>query len=198
MKVVENNVCYRSAAISDCSHIVSLYSLASDGVANYVWSTMAAPGQRLEEVGLRRYQREDIVYSYLNCIMAEVDSQVAGMMLSYPMIVESDEDYGDCDPVLLPYARLEEANSYYISGMALYPQYQGKGIGTRFLELAEQRAVAQGYSKLSLIVVAENTVALNLYKDKGFVEIMREAIVPHPLIHCQGDALLMVKSLSAS
>jgi len=198
MKIVEKNICYRNAAISDCSHIVRLYSIASDGIANYVWSTMAAPGQDLEEVGVRRYQREDTIYSYLNCIMADVDNQVAGMMLSYPMQVDKDENYSDYDPVLLPYVRLEEDNSYYISGMAIYPEFRGKGIGTRFMALAEQRATEQGYDKLSLIVVEENTTALNLYKKTGYYEAMRQAIVPHPLIHCIGDAMLMVKQLSTS
>jgi len=193
--MLNNPTRFRKASIADCSHIVSLYSLASDGIANYVWSTMAAPGEYPEEVGLRRYQREDIVYSYLNCIIAEVNNQVAGMMLSYPMHTGSDLDYGACDPVLLPYARLEEDNSYYISAMAVYPDFRGMGIGKEFLTIAEKKAKQQGYNKLSLIVVEENKLALNLYKKKEYREVMRERIVPHPFIQCQGDALLMVKNL---
>lgn len=196
--MINNSISFRKAKIADCSHIVSLYSIASDGVANYLWSTMAAPGENPEEVGLRRYQREDIVYSYLNCVIAEVNNQVAGMMLSYPMHTGSDLDYGACDPVLLPYARLEEDNSYYISGMAAYSDFRGMGIGKHFLTMAEKRAKQQGHKKLSLIVVEENKIALNLYKKKGYKEVMREGIVPHPLIHCQGDALLMVKNLHVS
>jgi ribosomal protein S18 acetylase RimI-like enzyme len=198
IQMINSSIRIRKANISDCSHIVSLYSIASDGIANYVWSTMAAPGENPEEVGLRRYQREDILYSYLNCIIAEADNQVIGMMLSYPMHIGSDLDFDACDPVLLPYARLEEDNSYYISAMAMYPDFRGMGIGKEFLNIAEEKAIQQGYSKLSLIVIEDNKLALSLYKKKGYKEVMRESIVSHPLIHCQGDALLMVKDLLVS
>lgn len=196
--MLNHSIRFRKANIADCSHIVSLYSMASDGIANYVWSTMAGPGENPEEVGLRPYQRENILYSYLNCIIAETNNQVIGMMLSYPMHIGSDPDFDAYDPVLLPYARLEEDNSYYISAMAVYPDYCSMGIGKQFLAMAEKNAKQQGYNKLSLIVVEENKLALNLYKKKGYKEVMREGIVPHPLIHCQGDALLMVKNLLAS
>jgi ribosomal protein S18 acetylase RimI-like enzyme len=64
--------------------------------------------------------------------------------------------------------------------------------------MAEQHALQQGYKKLSLIVMEENTGAYNLYLKNGFHEVMRENIVPHPLIYCRRDALLMVRDLSVS
>jgi len=48
---------------------------------------------------------------------------------------------------------------------------------------------------LSLIVLEGNTIAYEFYQRLGYRETMRKLIIPHPLIHYTGDALLLVKSL---
>jgi ribosomal protein S18 acetylase RimI-like enzyme len=62
---------------------------------------------------------------------------------------------------------------------------------------AEKTAQVLGFAKLSLIVFEQNTGARRLYERYGYVEKRRHAVVPHPLIHYTGDALLMVKRLGA-
>ena len=79
--------------------------------------------------------------------------------------------------------------------MAVLPQYRGQGIGHRLLELAEANAREHELGKLSLIVFDENAGAKRLYERTGFEECARAPIVPHPLIHHKGDALLMVRNL---
>ena len=101
----------------------------------------------------------------------------------------------ETDPVLAPYSRLEQPGSYYISGIALFPGYRGMGIGTKFLDIAEEKALQFKLPLLSLIVFEENDGAVRLYKRLGFYEIMREPVVPHPLIKYSGAALLMVKNV---
>jgi len=100
--------------------------------------------------------------------------------------------------VLLPYMKLEQPNSYYISGMALFAAFRGRGIGTLLLELAERKTFDLGLSQLSLIVFEQNAGARRLYERYGFRETAREPVVPHPLIRHTGDALLMVKRLLIS
>jgi ribosomal protein S18 acetylase RimI-like enzyme len=191
----EANITYRAAEKSDCPDIASLFSMASDGVANYVWTSHTEPGESILDVGIRRYMREDTVFSYKNCLIASVTGEVAGMMLAYPMIVEKDLDESKVDPVLLPYVRLEEDNSFYISSMAVFPEYRKMGIATGFLKLAEDKARERGIDKTSLIVFDENTRARDLYLARGYIEVKREAVVPHDLILHRGNALLMVKTL---
>jgi ribosomal protein S18 acetylase RimI-like enzyme len=41
-------------------------------------------------------------------------------------------------------------------------------------------------------VFEENTAAVRLYRRLGYEIAKRAPIVPHPLIRCEGDALLMV------
>jgi len=94
-----------------------------------------------------------------------------------------------------PYMKLEQPNSFYISGMALFPEFRGRGVGTRMLELAAKNARVRAVQVLSLIVFDQNAGAKRLYERFGFREIRREPIVPHPLIHRGGDALLMVRDI---
>jgi len=177
----------------DCGTIARLYSIASDGVADYIWTKLAEPGEDILEVGQRRYEREDTPFSYENCTVAELGGKLVGMLVAFPMHV--DPLHEETDPVLAPYSKLEEDDSYYTCGVAVFPEYQGRGIGSQFMELAEEQAREKGFNKVSLVVFEQNTGAKRLYDRLGYVEVTREPVYPHPLIHHTGDALLMVKPL---
>lgn len=183
----------RPAKKSECRTIASLYSISSDGVADYIWTKLAGPGENILDVGQRRYAREEGVFSYRNCSVAVLEDDIIGMLVAFPMHVNRDAGESETDPVLLPYSILEEDNSFYICGMALFPPYRGHGLGSRFLELAEELARKQKLPKLSLIAFEQNAGAKRLYERHGYREVARQPVVPHPLIHYSGDALLMVK-----
>ena len=189
-----SDVQFRPAEKSDCRAIASLYSIASDGIADYIWTKLAQPGEDLLDVGRRRYEREDTLFSYQNCTLAILDKKIIGMLVAFPMLVDETAE-PESDPVLVPYYKLEADNSYYICGIALFPEYRHRGIGTQLMKLAEEHAIAKGFEKLSLIVFEQNQGAKRLYDRLGYGEIAREPIVPHPLIHCSGDAILMVKQV---
>jgi ribosomal protein S18 acetylase RimI-like enzyme len=186
---------FRPARKEDCRTIAELYRISSDGVADYIWRGLAEPGEEPIEVGERRYAREDTVFSYRNCTVAERRDEVTGMLVAFP-VEEPDSDVGDpdeeVDPVLKPYSELERPGSFYICGMALFPEYRGQGLGTRMLELARQQADRRGLDELSLIVFEQNVGAKHLYERYGFREMDRRPVVPHELIRYTGDALLMV------
>ncbi|MEO0536360.1 MAG: GNAT family N-acetyltransferase [Cyanobacteria bacterium P01_A01_bin.123] len=185
---------FRAAQKPDCRIIASLYRISSDGVADYIWSKLAQPGEDLLAVGQQRYERENTLFSYQNCTLAVQDGAIAGMLVAFPMVVDADAEPEE-DPVLVPYSKLEADNSYYVCGIAVFPEYRKQGIGTQMMKVAEAQAITKGFSKLSLIVFEQNVVAKRLYDRLGYVETAREAIVPHPLIHYTGDAILMVKKV---
>jgi ribosomal protein S18 acetylase RimI-like enzyme len=186
----------RPARKDDCGAIARLYSISSDGVADYVWSCIAEPGQSLLEVGRKRYEREESQFSYRNCRVVTAGDDVVGMLVAFPMDEGPVAADPDPDPVLAPYSRLEDPGSYYICGVALLPEYRGQGIGTRLMALAEEEARERGLPRLSLIVFERNEGALRLYERLGYVETARATVVPHPLIRMSGDAILMVRSLA--
>lgn len=181
----------RPATKQDCAAIARLYSISSDGVADYIWTKLAKPGEDIFEVGRKRYEQVDTAFSYENCTVVESAGEVIGMLVAFPIFVDPAEQ--ESDPVLAPYGKLEEDNSYYICGVAFFPEYRGMGLGSQLMALAEKQAREKGFHKLSLIVFEKNEGAKRLYERIGYHEVNRETIYPHPLIHFEGDALLMVK-----
>jgi ribosomal protein S18 acetylase RimI-like enzyme len=197
---------FRWAVKDDAPVIAALFRIASDGVSDVVWSTMADdyPGLEPVEIGAQRYARENTEFSYQNCIVADIGGQVAGMLLTFPMAAELEapqvneeppqEGGGESD-VLSPYGELEVPGSLYVCAVAFLPDYRGRGLGTRFMAVAEEQARETGYSALSLLVFEQNQRAVALYHRLGYREVDRRQVVPHPLIHHTGDVILMVKEI---
>ena len=73
----------RKARRDDAREIATLFDIASDGLATYIWSKLQGPGQSLLDVGEARYARENTTFSYQNCMIAERESEIAGMMHCY-------------------------------------------------------------------------------------------------------------------
>jgi GNAT superfamily N-acetyltransferase len=184
---------FRPAQKKDCATLATLYSIASAGLADYFWTRIAGPEEEILTVGRRCYERDDSVFSYRNCTVVENEGKAVGMLFAFPMHVRSSDE--ESDPVLVPYRNLKEDNSYYICGMALFPEYRGHGIGSRLLTLAEKHARDKGFEKISLMVFEQNADAKRLYDQAGYREVSRGTVYPHPLIHYTGDALLMVKEI---
>ena len=189
----ETQYTIRAARKSDCRRIAELYRISSGGVADYIWTKLAQPGEDVLDVGRRRYEREGTTFSYENCKIVELQSSIVGMLVAFPM--EVDTEYEEKDPVLVPYSELEEDQSYYICGMAVDPEHRRREIGSRLLAEAESACRNVGFQKLSLIVFEQNVGAKRLYQRAGYVEKRRHPVVPHPSIRYRGDALLMVKRL---
>jgi len=184
---------YRSAHRSDARRIAELYSIASDGVSDYIWSKKLQPGDDLLGIGQQRYERRNTPFSFENCLVAQSGEKVVAVLLSYEM--KADNDYVVEDPVLKPFWLLEEPKSLYIAGVAVDPHWRQQGIATELMTMAENKCRQMNLQKMSLIVFEANTIAYEFYLRRGFTELMRKAVVPHPLIKFSGDALLLVKHL---
>ena len=187
----------RPANSSDCLEIAKLYQISSSGVADYIWSKLAEDGDDLLDVGRRRYTRRNTNFSFENCWVVvtpgDLKEQIVALLVAFPMHIDAGalED----DPVLQPYSELEEDNSYYVCGVAVHRDYQGRGIGKCLMAKAQEDAQTRGYCKISLLVFDQNTGAKRLYDDLGFEVIDSREVIPHPLIHYTGKVLLMVKSI---
>ena len=188
----EPGVTFRPATKGDSLRIAELFSISSDGVVDYVWSTLAPdyPGLAPIEIGAVRYASEEGNFSYTNCVVAEREGVVIGQLCTYPVGHPAQPD-GPIDPVLEPYGRLEIPDTLYVSSLALFEEFRGMGLGTRFLSIAREQARARGFDAMSLLVFEQNTGALRLYEREGFRAVDRAPVVPHPLIHHTGDVLLM-------
>lgn len=159
------------------------------------------PGLSLLEIGARRYARENELFSYQNCVLAEEDGRVVGMLHGFVLPGEPlhegtplpERDLSHTPEVLRPYEYLEWPGSYYVSGVAVRAEMRNRGIGRRFLQIAEGLARERGCALQSLVVFEQNEGAHRLYLREGWHEVARCPVVPHPMIHCTGDAILMLK-----
>jgi len=182
----------RSATRADSRAIAELFRISSGGVADYIWQLLKPeyPGLDLLDIGEQRYAREGVNFSCENCVIAEHDGSVLGMLHAFEI---SEASEAETDPVLRPYAELEAPGSLYISGVALFPEYRGLGIGSRLMDAALQTAQERDLPKLSLIAFEQNEGSWRLYLRLGYDVIDQRPVVPHPLIRYTGNALLMTR-----
>jgi ribosomal protein S18 acetylase RimI-like enzyme len=186
-------VTFRAATREDSRRIAELFRISSDGVVDYVWSTLAPqyPGLAPIEIGALRYALEEGNFSYRNCVVAERDGAVIGQLCTYPIEASAEESDEPSDPVLEPYERLEIPGTLYISSFVVVEGFRGRGLGAEMLAIARDQARERSFNALSLLVFEQNTGAVRLYERQGFREVDRAPVVPHPLIHHTGDVLLM-------
>jgi ribosomal protein S18 acetylase RimI-like enzyme len=94
-------------------------------------------------------------------LVAELDSlRVGFVVLQYAQLTR---DFG-------PWVRPTAAR---INAIAVWPHAQGRGIGRRLLESAEEAARGRSSRSLSLATAEENTRARRLFGAGGFVQFAR-------------------------
>ena len=188
-------VLFRPAQRGDAREIARFFQITSEGGADYIWSLIAEPGADLLAVGTARYAREGVNFSYENCLIAEHQGRVIGMMHSYVMRHDPHAE-PVTDPVLAPYADMEIPDTLYISSLALDEGWRNQGLGATFLQAAQARCDALGLDGLSLIDYAANTGARRFYERHGFHIVKTCQITPHPLFRVTGQAYLMSRPVT--
>ena len=190
---------YRSATKSDAHALTELITIAGEGLPLYIWQGMAKANESAWNVGRRRAMRDDGGFSYRNSIVRDELGKAVGCMVGYPLEHNSDPVcYQDIPAMFVPLQELEDlaSNSWYINVLAVYPDYQGKGVGTHFLAIAEQLAKNANKDTLSLIVSDANCSAKRLYERCGFCEISSRPMVKEKWVNPGSNWILMTKEFT--
>lgn len=132
------------------------------------------------------------LFSHTHCYTIEYEGKVAGMILSYAFRGAGTIQETFWTGFLLMkfmggkfFRRLGIAlkldladwlnllrgvldRNYYISNVAIYPEFRGFGLGTRLMAKAEEEARISGVKKCALDVESENAGAIRLYKKMGY------------------------------
>lgn len=183
----------RWARPEDAGAIARLFLVASNGLAAYIWRRMSMPGRSLEEIGTACCARTDTAFSYENCLVATRQGDIVGMAHAVAPSVRAPE-HRDDDPVLRPYAELEDPGSLRISGLAVFPEHRRQGIGGELMECVHGLALAKALPRISLLCFENNQPARDFCRRHGFREAARRPVVPHPsLRYRDGDVLLLVR-----
>ena len=193
---------FRPATKADASALAVLVDIAGEGMPAYMWSTLAAPGQSVLELGRERARRDAGGFSYQNAVVAEIDGEVAASLVGYRL----DDPYdlegslAETPDIVRPLVRLEAKapGSWYVNVLATFAEFRRRGIGARLLAIAEEKAREQGARSLSVIVGSWNDGAARLYGGAGYETVAREKAILFPGCPHQGAWVLMVRSMAGS
>ena len=132
--------------------------------------------------------------------MAETDTGVAGMVLSYQLPQADDVLVSrlDLPAFMQPLIELEAQvpESYYINMLAIYPAYRNSGIGTALIGHVDTLAHDANCKLVSVLVFEENADALRLYLRLGFQTVAHRGLIEHECCLRQGQILLLTRDVS--
>jgi len=187
----------RPARKSDAAEIALLVNIAVHGGMARGWANSDQAEGTYDPIEVGRLgMMTDDEFGWTNCTMAEVDGEVAGMMLGY----RKDDAFSPVGPqvtgFMRPIEELEaEANgTWFISMLGVHIGWRGKGIGSELLEIADAKRDATKASGISLIVEDTNDGARRLYERHGYAVSKSRPMASYPGGGQAGrDWLLMVK-----
>lgn len=180
----------RPAGFADARVGAHLAHISMGRLADFLLGLDLKEPTRAREVLEGLFMRKNNRFSYQFACVAEISDQVAGghvvgLLLSYPGEILMRLAFPMAGHLLsiyglprmfrflqhaLPLAGIEEAkrDEYFIHIVAVLPEFQGRGVGTRLLSYAEDMARAGGLNKCSLNVEIGNTRARGLYERLGY------------------------------
>ncbi len=184
----------RPATAQDADDLARLINFAGEDLPLHFWKMIAEDGEDPWITGRKRAQRDTGGFSFRNATIADAGGKVAAALIAYP-VAEPDgpPDTSQTPAVFVPLEELEAlaGGTFYINVIAAYPEYRGRGLGTRLLNEAERMAAGR---PLSLIVSDGNTGACRLYERYGFRTQATRAIVKTGDWECEGENwVLMVR-----
>ncbi len=189
---------FRYATPADAAAMADLVHFASEGLALYLWTTIAPAGVDPWAIGRQRAESEAGRISHRNTILAEADGRVAAGAIGYPLADTPEPRLVDAPPIVIPLQELEDLapGTWYVNVLAAYPDHRGKGYGAALLGVAERLARAAGRHGMSLIVADTNTGARRLYERCGYREVARRPMVKEGWQHPGTHFVLLSKPLS--
>lgn len=188
----------RQATKEDAADLAKLIDIAGEGISSWLWAQKCRDNQAPLDIGTERARREEGGFSYSNALIAGRHGDVHGMVLSYAIDEAPDGHPNDLPAPIAPFVTLEKRSvgTWYINALAVYAGCRGRGVGTKLLAAAEDRAVSHGSKATSIQVFSQNTAAVRLYLKLGYEVIARSPVRLHP---CQpyytGDVLLLIKAV---
>ena len=188
----------RDAAREDCAELAQLINFAGEGLPLYLWQQMAGPGEDPWQIGRERAARETGSFSYRNAVVAEVDGNIVGALVGYPVPDEPEAIDTESTPsMFVPLLELENlaAGTWYVNAVAAFPQARGLGVGSKLMQWAELRASEFRLRGVSLIVSDANRGAQRLYERLGYEEAASRPMVREQWRNDGSNWVLMIKDV---
>lgn len=169
----------RPATANDAPHIGRLILTSADEFLTALFGPRVA--RALEHLA----SGGGTLFSHEHAWIAETKDAVAGMLLGYTGRDKVAQDLRTGAALFLALGpgilgrlgRLMAARSavsfvapqeFYLSNVAVYPELQGRGIGSLLISHAERQAAREGAHAIVLDVETDNEEAVSLYERLGF------------------------------
>jgi ribosomal protein S18 acetylase RimI-like enzyme len=187
---------YRSAKKEDSPKLAEQISIASDGVAEYLFHDLL-PGMSPVQVIAYNLENDNYPHTYKSAFVACDGDELVGMALSYP---SSYHKITDEMRSLFPADRIEHLtafyssrveNTWFLDALCVIESHRRLGIGEKLISLTKEKAVENGYNALSLIAFAENTLAIPLYEHTGFEVVQKVELRGNEFLKHKDGCLLM-------
>lgn len=195
---MERRVIARPAGKNESGMLAELTIIAGAGVFEYLLDDLLENMTAVELLAAY-FRTDNPTYCWNNAVVAESMGNVAGMILAYPFREFKLEDdlvlTEDRQALIAVFNALPCPDSYYISAMAVYPEFRSLGAGGALLGYVVESAIDRRFKKLSLHVLEQNTEAVRLYHRHGFRETQKKLLPEISHLRYGGKVMLMERSL---
>ena len=180
----------------DCAAVAEFINMASGGVVEYMFHDLV-PGATAVQIVAHGLKDDSTPHCYKSAIVARDGDEVVGMALSFPSeyhhISDEMRSFFPADRLAhlsdLFGSRVE--NSWYLDTLGVNENHRRQGIGENLISLTREKAIENGYHALSLIVFADNELALPVYKRIGFEVVRKVKLGGNEFIRHEGGSLLL-------
>ncbi|MFT8825124.1 MAG: GNAT family N-acetyltransferase [Liquorilactobacillus mali] len=182
----------RKATKMDSGAIVSLFNIIIDEMALDVIKSLDR--SKLDIVFQKSFETQEFLTDWAQTTVAVENDKVVGFLYGYSFENEKKinklmhsflKDAG-LSPSIVIFSDPEAfPNEWYLNSIAVDPEYQGHGIGSKLLETATIVAAKQNKNKLGLNVDWENPRAEALYYSYGFRNVGLTILGDHNYNHLQ-------------
>lgn len=193
-----DGIAFRSATPEDCTQLALIADMASRRLASYFWGQAAAAGQSSFEYGRDIIRNNEAhLAHFTKWRVAEHSDQFIGAINGY-LLSPTSQQSGANSSMAKPMMELKQMaeGSWYVSALAILPEYQGMGYARLLLEEAERCAASAGAAALTLLVGSFNLRALSLYLKHGFAEWEGRPFIAFDGSDPVGEWILMGKSIA--
>ena len=184
---MKENIIIRKAVVEDAPLLAAAVTMAigGDGVA------LQYCGEEHITILTEIARSEATQYSWQNALIAEVNGQAAGAIIGYDggqleqlrsHTLGIIKTHTGSAPAMPDETKVGE---YYLDTLAVIPEYRGHGIAKRLIKAFCDKAFAQGYKHVDLLVDYDNPLAERIYTSIGFTYVDTRLFLGIPMKHLQ-------------
>jgi GNAT superfamily N-acetyltransferase len=183
----------RKASMADLTHLIRVRMMAKGGYDEALFEGL---DQSVEEIIETELSNPRLTAHYKNYWVALSHDEIIGGLLAFPWNDYENDSHNPLVPeerylIEEPFEDFEAPGNYHIAELSVYPESARRGIGSVLLLLARELAIERNFTELCLLVFAENTGAVALYKKHGYQVVDRRPVNPHPRAIYSGEVLQM-------